>query len=502
MPEEESALVRERRSKLDRVRGRGVEPFPWEFAGRAPSSTVVEACRGLAPGTSDPAKRFRVGGRLLAVRTHGRSSFFDLVDLAGSLQLLARTDELGEEAYRTLLGDVDPGDLLGAEGIATVTRRGEPTLTVASIVLLAKALAPPPEKYHGLADPEVRIRDRHVDLLASAETRARFVARSLLVRELRASFEAEGFLEVETSVLSTTASGAAATPFRTRSNYLDRELSLRIALEIPLKRLLVGGLERVYEIGHVFRNEDLDSVHSPEFTMLEAYWGYADYSDMKGLVERVYPRLARRAAEVLPDVEAAQGAPALFAPPYPTIDFLDELERRSGIARLAELDRDALRAEARKVGATVPDGSPAGKFLDKLFEHYVEPGLERPTFIADHPVSTTPLAKRHRSKPGRVERFELYCRGVELGNCYTELNDPDEQAQRFAEQVGGTLDDHYAQDAEFVRALRYGMPPSTGIGIGVDRMVMALTGAASIKDVILFLPTRDRPAEPPSDRNA
>jgi lysyl-tRNA synthetase, class II len=494
MPEEESALVAARRAKLERLRERGVEPYPWEFPGRVPSSVVVAACGGIAPGGSDPARRFRVAGRLKIVRTHGRSSFLDLIDLEGSVQLLARVDELGEAGYRALLDDLDPGDLIGAEGFATVTRRGEPSLTVASVVLLAKALSPPPEKYHGLVDAETRIRDRHVDLLASAETRRRFQVRSLLTRELRYAFESEGFLEVETSVLSATASGAAATPFTTRSRYLDRELSLRIALEIPLKRLLIGGLERVYEIGHVFRNEDLDSVHSPEFTMLEAYWAYADYTDMQRLTERLYERLARRAAELLPEVPAAAEAPELFRPPFRRIDFVEELEAMSGLTGLLDRSREELRELARKVGATVPESSPAGKYLDKLFEHYVEPTLDRPTFVLDHPVATTPLAKRHRSRAGRVERFELYCRGTELGNCYTELNDPEEQGRRFREQVGGRLDDHYATDDEFVRALRYGMPPATGIGIGVDRLVMALTGVASIKDVILFLPTRERSA--------
>jgi lysyl-tRNA synthetase class 2 len=495
--EEESSLVRDRRGKVERLRARGVEPFPWEFPGRVATTTVVEACAPIAPGDSDASKRFRVAGRLHAVRTHGRSSFLDLIDLSGSLQLFVRVDELGEEPYRTLLSDLDPGDLIGAEGIPTKTRRGESSLIAASVVLLAKALAPPPEKYHGLADAEMRIRERHVDLLSSVETRKRFQARSLLVRELRAFLDGEGFLEVETPVLSRTASGAAATPFVTHSRYLDRELSLRIALELPLKRLLVGGLERVYEIGHVFRNEDMDSTHSPEFTMMEAYWAYADYTDMRKLVERLYERLAKRVAELLPDVPAAQEAPALFTPPFATADFLEVLEERSGISGLLEKSREQLRELARGGGATVPDDSPSGKFLDKLFERYVEPTLVRPTFVLDHPASTTPLAKRHRTRQGRVERFELYCRGVELGNCYTELNDPDEQAARFQEQVGGRADDHYAHDTEFVAALRYGMPPSTGIGIGVDRLVMALTGATSIKDVILFLPLRDAPG---SDR--
>ncbi|HEV2167126.1 MAG TPA: amino acid--tRNA ligase-related protein, partial [Thermoplasmata archaeon] len=288
------------------------------------------------------------------------------------------------------------------------------------------------------------------------------------------------------------ASGAAAQPFTTHSNFLDRDLQLRIALELPLKRLLVGGLERVYEVGHVFRNEDLDSTHSPEFTMMELYWAYADYSDMRGLVEGLYGALAEEVAKLLPESPAAREAPERFRAPFASVDFVEELERRSGIPNLLERSREELRAFARTAGATVPDDSPSGKFLDKLFEHYVEPTLDRPTFVLDFPESTTPLAKRHRSRPGRVERFELFARGIELGNAYTELNDPDEQERRFREQLSTRGEDHYAYDSDFVEALRFGMPPSTGLGIGIDRMVMALTGTPSIKDVILFLPTRER----------
>ncbi|HEV2231634.1 MAG TPA: amino acid--tRNA ligase-related protein, partial [Thermoplasmata archaeon] len=374
-----------------------------------------------------------------------------------------------------------------------VTRRGEPTLRVDALEMLSKALHPPPEKYHGLQDPEERIRRRYVDLLASSESRARFETRSLLVRALRRQIESEGFLEVETPVLVPLAGGAAAEPFLTRSNYLDRELQLRIALELPLKRLLVGGLERVFELAHVFRNEDMDSTHAPEFTMMELYWAYADYTDMRGLVERLYGRLAEEVARLMPDAPRAQEAPERFRPPFATIDFVESLEALSGLTGLVDLDREALRERARAVGATVPDDSPKGKFLDKLFEHYVEPTLTRPTFVLDFPESTTPLAKRHRTKPGRVERFELFDRGFELGNAYTELNDPVEQERRFREQLSARASDHYQYDEDFVEALRYGMPPATGLGIGIDRMVMALTGATSIKDVILFLPTRDRP---------
>ncbi|MCI4345106.1 MAG: lysine--tRNA ligase, partial [Thermoplasmata archaeon] len=352
---------------------------------------------------------------------------------------------------------------------------------------------PPPEKYHGLQDPEERIRRRYVDLLSSAETRQRFVARSMLVRVLRAFLDGEGFLEVETAALVPTAGGAAAEPFRTHSNYLNGPLQLRISLELPLKRLLVGGLERVYEIGHVFRNEDLDSIHSPEFSELELYWAYADYADMRGLAERMYERLAGRIAELLPDSASARAAPERFRPPFATVDFVSELERRSGISGILAKSPEELRALARAAGAKVPEDSPPGKFLDKLFEHYVEPTLDRSTFVLDYPALTTPLAKRHRSRPGIVERFELFSQGVELGNAYTELNDPDEQEARFRAQLQGTSDDHYAYDEDFVEALRFGMPPATGFGLGIDRLMMALAGIPSIKDVILFLPVRPRP---------
>jgi lysyl-tRNA synthetase class 2 len=490
--ETESHLRRERREKLERLRLRGIEPYPWVFPGRVPTTDVVAACQALAPGSSADGTTLRVAGRLRTLRGHGKSSFLDLEDAAGPLQLFCRIEELGPEEYDRWMRDLDPGDLVGAEGHPTVTRRGEPSLKVRSLQLLAKAIAPPPEKYHGLKDPEERIRRRYVDLLSSVDSRDRFRARSLLLRELRHFVDGEGFIEVETPVLTRIASGAAAQPFTTHSNYLDDDLQLRIALELPLKRLLVGGMERVYEISHVFRNEDLDSTHSPEFTMFELYWAYEDYHAMQGLIERLYAHLGRRVAELLPGSPAAQQARERFTRPFARVDYVEELERRSGISGVAEKSREELRGLARGIGASVPDDSTAGTFLDKLFSHYVEPNLQKPTFVCDFPESTTPLAKRHRSLPGRVERFELFDQGVELGNAYTELNDPVDQARRFREQLSARGEDHYAYDADFVEALEYGMPPATGVGIGIDRMVMSLTGTASIKDVILFLPTRER----------
>jgi len=489
---DETPLEHERRAKVARWRADGREPYPWSFPGRVATEAVRDRCRLLTAGQEADGEPARVAGRLQAFRVHGRTAFADVEDLSGSLQLILRADVLGEAPYRAWVGDLDSGDIVGAEGRPTLSRRGEPSLVAQRVELLAKAISPPPEKFHGLQDVEERIRHRYVDLLSSAETRARFRARSMLVRETRAFFEEAGFLEVETSVLQPQAGGGAAKPFRTHSNYLGDEVELRIALELPLKRLLVGGLERVFELAKVFRNEDLDTTHSPEFTMLEAYWAYADYTDMKGLVERLYPRLATRVGALLPEVPAAQEAAQAFAGGFRTVDFVEELERRSGLTGLIERNPDELRQFARAAGSTVPDDSPSGVFLDKLFEHYVEPHLTDPTFVMDHPTSTTPLAKRHRSKPGRVERFEFYYHGVELGNAYTELTDPDEQVRRFEEQLSARAEDRFAYDDDFVRALRYGMPPATGIGIGIDRMVMALTGSPSIKGVILFPLVRER----------
>jgi lysyl-tRNA synthetase class 2 len=491
-------LERERRAKRDELSRRGGLVYPHSYPGRVPTATVRDDLKGSSPGASHPDRPFRVAGRALTIRHLGRTAFVPLRDQAGELQLFLSVDHMGEQGLREALRWLDPGDLVGAEGIPVVTRRGEPSLAVRELTLLAKALRPPPEKWHGLKDPEVRLRQRYVDLLSSPETLTRFQGRSVILRALRQHLDQEGFFGVETPVLERVASGALARPFVTHYHYLDEDYQLRIALELRLKRLIVGGFEKVYEIGPVFRNEDLDSTHVPEFSMMELYWAYADYHDLRALVERLLCGLARSAAPFLAP-ERAERIQRSFTPPFARIDFVQALEQHSGLSGVLELPVETLREKARAVGAAVTPASPPGYCLDKLFAHHVEPTLQEPTFVEDHPRSTTPLAKRHRSLPDRVERFELFYRGYELGNAYTELNDPDEQLSRFEEQRAARGEETYALDEDFVEALRYGMPPTTGIGMGVERLLMSLLDVPSIKDVVLFPPTRrgDSPPGPP-----
>jgi lysyl-tRNA synthetase class 2 len=484
-------LLAQRRAKREQWRSLGYESYPFVYPGRETATRVFEEAQKLAPGVSDDKATRRVAGRILLLRKVGKNAFLPLRDASGDIQLHLQSDVMGADLYEKVLSNLDGGDIVGAEGYLSKTSRGEPSLLVRSVTLLAKALNPPPEKWHGLKDPEQRLRQRYVDLFTSTDSFRTFEARSKLVREIRTELDKRGFFEVETPVLGRVASGAAARPFETHYNFLDEDYRLRISLELHLKRLLVGGFEKVFEIGKVFRNEDLDSSHSPEFTMLELYWAYADYEDIRALVEGLFSHLAGVASKMVPPEQGKELVKS-FTPPFARIDFVDALERESGIHDPMSLSVDQLRALAKEAGAKIGSETPAGTCLDKLFGRYVEPTIHEPTFVFDHPQSTTPLARRHRSKPGRVERFELYYRGMELANAYSELNEPDEQEARFREQAREVAEDSYAFDEDFVEALRYGMPPAGGLGFGVDRLIMVLLGAPSIKDVILFPPTRPK----------
>jgi lysyl-tRNA synthetase class 2 len=484
-------LLAQRRAKREHWRESGHESYPLVYPGRETTARVYEEAGKLAPGVTDDKTTRRVAGRVLLLRKVGKNAFLPLRDATGDIQLHLQSDVMGSDLYDRVLSTLDGGDIIGAEGNPSKTSRGEPSLLVRSVTLLAKALNPMPEKWHGLKDPEARLRQRYVDLFTSTDSFRTFVARSRLVRELRMELDRRGFYEVETPVLGRVASGATAKPFETHYNFLDEDYRLRISLELHLKRLLVGGFEKVYEIGKVFRNEDLDSTHSPEFTMLELYWAYADYEDIRALVEGVFSHLAGMASKMVPPAQGEQLVRS-FTPPFRRLDFVESLEKESGIHDPLSLSVDQLRTLAKEAGARINSETSPGTCMDKLFSRYVEPTLQEPTFVFDHPLSTTPLARRHRSKPGRVERFELYYHGLEMANAYSELNEPDEQEARFREQVREETEDSYAFDEDFVEALRYGMPPAGGLGFGVDRLIMVLLGAPSIKDVILFPPTRPK----------
>src|SRR6266540_673066 len=427
----ESQLLAERREKLERLRAARVEPFPHEFPDRTEIAVIREAHDGLSAGEETDA-RYRVAGRMAARRGHGKAAFLDLVDRSGRIQLHAREDLLGAESFERLVG-LDLGDILGAEGIVFATKRGELSLRLEGWTLLAKSLRPPPEKYHGLEDVELRYRHRELDLIANAETRDLFRRRAAVVAAVREWLNARGFLEVETPVLQPLYGGALARPFKTHHNALDRDLYLRIATELYLKRCVVGGIERVYELGKDFRNEGISPKHNPEFTMLEWYEAYADYADAA--------------------------------------------ERPS---------RDQLAAA---MGSEPDPAEGWGKLVDGLLSKLVEPELIQPTFVLDYPVELSPFAKSHRSEQGLVERWEAFVGGIEIANAFTELNDPDEQRRRFEQQRDELQrGDEEAQpfDEAYLEALERGMPPTAGVGLGIDRLTMILTGAHNLSEVVLF----------------
>jgi lysyl-tRNA synthetase class 2 len=477
-PDSRSDLLADRRRKLESLRAAGVEPFPHEFPGVEPIAAVRTAHADLAAGDETDASH-RVAGRLVARRGQGKMAFLDLEDRSGRIQLQARADVLGPERMDLLLS-LDLGDLLGVDGTAFSSRRGELTLRVDGFALLAKSLRPPPDKHHGLTDVETRFRHRELDLIANREARELFVTRARVVTTVRRFLDDEGFVEVETPVLQPLYGGAMARPFTTHHNALDRDFYLRIATELYLKRLIVGGLERVYELGKDFRNEGVDTTHNPEFTMLEWYEAYADYMDV-----------AERCERLVYAVSQAVGYEGEldFTPPWRRETLAGAILDRTGIDILALRERGELAAQMRRRELAVPEQATWPQLVDELVSEYVEPTLIQPTFLLDFPVEISPLAKDHRSVPGLVERFEAFVNGMEIANAFTELNDPDEQRRRFESQRRfAAAGDEEAQpyDEVFVQALEQGMPPTGGIGIGIDRLVMIMTGMRSIREVVLF----------------
>lgn len=481
--EEPSDVFAARRRKLESLRAAGVEPFPHEFDRVEPIAAVRAQHESLAAG-EETSVSHRVAGRLAARRGQGKMAFLDLVDRSGRIQLQARVDELGPEGMNRLLS-LDLGDLLGIDGLAFSSRRGELSLRITDYVVLAKSLRPPPEKHHGLSDVETRFRHRELDLIASEDARALFMTRARVIASIRRFLDGEGFIEVETPTLQPLYGGAAARPFTTHHNALDRDLFLRIATELYLKRLIVGGLERVYELGKDFRNEGIDSTHNPEFTMLEWYEAYADYLDVADRCERLVSYVAG---------EAGYSGAIDLSPPWRRETLAEAILARTGVDILRFRDREGLAREMRDRGLAVPEEDTWPQLVDELLSKHVEPTLIEPTFLLDYPVELSPFAKRHRTAEGLVERFEAYIGGIEVANAFTELNDPDEQRRRFEQQralAGAGDEEAQPYDEAFLAALEYGMPPTGGIGIGVDRLVMVITGARSIREVVLFPAMRD-----------
>jgi lysyl-tRNA synthetase class 2 len=502
MSEELSQVLRARREKLQALEERGLRPFGYRFE-RTHDSLVARARfeeqeeAGALPEDGH-GERVRIGGRVVAWRSHGKSAFAHLEDGAGRIQLYFKKNILGEESFADL-DLLDLGDWLGVEGPLFRTRTGEVTVRVDDWELLSKSLRPLPmgkvevdpetgerTVHSGFQDQESRYRQRYADLAVHPEVREVFRIRARVISEIRRFLDGEGFLEVETPALQPLYGGAAARPFVTTHNALDQTMYLRIADELYLKRLIVGGFERVYEIAKDFRNEGLSRFHNPEFTMLEFYQAFADYSDMMELVERLLLGLVEEVHGS--DTLRFQGEEITFRSGFPRVSLMEALADAMGTdpAGLAE---EELRERAEALSIPELDGAGRGKLYDKLFGELVQPGLIQPTFVVDYPVELSPLAKPHREHPGLTERFELFVAGQEIANAFSELNDPLDQRERFEAQAGlraGGDDEAHRVDEDYVRALEYGLPPTGGVGMGIDRLVMILTDQPSIRDVILF----------------
>jgi len=476
-----------RRERLEALRARGIDPFPARVGPREPIADVRRRHDGrdAASLAAEPV-RVAVAGRVLSLRSFGKLIFLTLAGDGARIQASANGRELAPESF-ALARELDVGDFVRVEGPLWRTRTGELTVGARALELLAKSLRPLPEKWHGLADVELRFRRRYLDLIVNDDARRIALLRSRALAAMRACLDARGFVEVETPVLQPLYGGAAARPFTTHHALYDQTLYLRISDELYLKRLVVGGLDRVYEISHNFRNEGVSRKHNPEFTMMECYQAYADYRDMMELTEALVREIAERA---LGDARVEyRGAKLDLAGPWPRVRLRDAIAQATGVDVLAARDLGALREAVRARGLDPGDAPTWATLVDALFSAHVEPGLVQPTFVTDYPRELSPLAKLSPEDPRLVERFEPFLAGMEIGNAFSELNDPDDQRQRLLEQRSAAIhgdQEAHPLDEDYLLALEHGMPPTGGLGIGVDRLVMILAGAAHIREVILF----------------
>ena len=474
-------ITEQRLDSLNRIRARGMDPYPHSYR---PSHTIREAVTLFEQQCATP-QDISLAGRVMSKRSIGKMSFLDIRDRSGKLQLSFRYDVLGGERYE-FLQDIDIGDIIGANGKLFLTKSGELTLEVSDFAMLSKSLRPLPEKWHGLADVEKRYRQRYLDLISNEENRNIFVLRSKIITAIRNFLDKQGFMEVETPVLQPHAGGAMARPFVTHHHTLDEDLYLRIALELHLKRLVVGGFDKVYEIGRVFRNEGISVEHSPEFTMLECYEAYSDYNDMMRLVEGMFRHLAN---EVLDKTKlVCNGQTIDLGLPWRRLYLREAVRNYCSIDFEDYPDAASLKKRMAELGMDVDPTKGKGKLIEELISVFVQPKLVQPTFLLDYPVEMSPLAKRKRGDDQLAERFEGFVEGMEVANAFTELNDPLEQRERFRQQLKERVADEEVEiaDEDFLQALEYGMPPTGGLGIGIDRLVMLLTGQQSIREVILF----------------
>ncbi len=473
-------LLQIRRQKLSDLREKGIEPFGGKYETTHFSEDILSNFDTLEE------QKVKVAGRIMAKRGHGKASFCHIQDASGLIQAYVKVDNVGEEAYSNF-EKYDIGDFIGVEGKVFKTQRGEISISAVNITLLSKSLRPLPEKWHGLKDVELRYRQRYVDLIVNPDVKEVFTKRSKIIKSIRKLLDEKGFLEVETPMMHPIAGGASAKPFITHHNALDMDLYLRIAPELYLKRLLVGGFDKVYEINRSFRNEGISTRHNPEFTMIELYQAYADYEDMMDLTEQIF---ANAAQEVLgTTVITYQGETIDLSPAWTRITMLDAIKKYTEVD-FSQIDsNEEARAKAKELGLSVDPKAKKGNIINEVFENFVEPKLIQPTFITDYPKEISPLAKQKADDPQYTDRFELFIFAREMANAFSELNDPIDQKERFMNQVEQREsgdDEAHMMDEDYINALEYGMPPAGGLGIGVDRLVMLLTDSASIRDVILF----------------